>query len=502
MKIVLISPYTDIQTFGVRTLSACLKKEGHETRLLFLPSHFAKRYEGAALNQLTEFCNGAGLIGISLMTNFFDNVVQITQRLKRDLPDIPVLWGGVHPTIRPEECLDYTDMICVGEGEEMMPELARRIKNGQDYTGIKGLWFKKGNNVIKNGASSLIQNLDVIPFPDYDYTTHYILYGNHVVQMNEMLMKKYTSGLYMTMPTRGCPFSCAYCCNNTFNKVYAGQQRVRKRIIDNIIAELREAKKNLPFIKCIKFDDDAFFIYSEEEMAEFSQKYKKNVGLPLMVTGATPITITEKKMSLLVDAGLQAIRVGIQTGCERTKKLYKRYDSNEQVEKAVQIINRFRNYMRPPQYDIILDNPWEKEDDLIETLMFLVKLPVPYVLSLFSLTFYPGTELYEKAKNEGIIKDDLNDVYRKYYHSCKKTYANSLFFLLKKSAAIGLKISPRMMFLLTDQKFRQLKINWLVYYFLKFKLIINKVFYLSREGLKDIFKGDWSRILNHIGLKA
>lgn len=107
------------------------------------------------------------------------------------------------------------------------------------------------------------------------------------------------------------------------------QKFIRKRSIDNIIRELTEAKNNLPFIGHINFDDDSFFSYSEDEIREFCAKYRKDIGLPFRIGGVTPTTLSREKLSLLVNAGAVEVRMGIQTGSERTKKLYKRYYSNE-----------------------------------------------------------------------------------------------------------------------------------------------------------------------------
>lgn len=501
MKITLISPYSDLQAFGIRTMSACLKQEGHDVHLLFLPKHFTERYENKTLNEIVKLSKESNLIGISLMTNFFDNAVQLTQKLKENY-DIPILWGGVHPTIRPEECLNYADMVCIGEGEETIVELSNKMEDGQEYYDIRGIWFKDKEKIITSPIRPLIQSLDHIPFPDYDYRTHYILRNGCIQKMDIKLLNRHLGGIYMTMPTRGCPFRCAYCCNNTIHKMYPNQKPLRKRSINNIIKELIKAKKLLPFIDCIKFDDDAFFSLSINEIKEFCEKYKKNVSIPLIISGATPSTLNREKLSLLVNAGLNSIRMGIQTGSERTKKLYNRRHTNHQVERAVKIINEFKDRIKTPQYDIILDNPWETDEDLIETLMFLSKLPTPYRLSIFSLNFYPETELYIKAKMDGIITDDLKDVYRKHYHNCNRTYLNNLFFLLDNYASNGVGISSKIMFFLTNQKMRQLNLHWLLYILLKilvFPLTPTKRFnYLIQEGLKAIQKGNWSRIHRYI----
>ncbi|UCC94344.1 MAG: cobalamin-dependent protein, partial [Candidatus Omnitrophota bacterium] len=212
MKVTLISLYPSIEGFGIRTLSACLKREGHDTQLIFLRRDFWNRYNDETLNKVVELSKGADLVGISLMTNFFDNAIQVTQRIKKTL-NIPVLWGGIHPTIRPQECLDYADMVCIGEGEETLVDFLKRPISGQYFRNVEGMWFKDKENIIKNKLRMLNQDLDSIPFPDYDYERHYMLNNGSISKMDRGLLKRYTDGVYMTLPTRGCPFGCTYCCN-------------------------------------------------------------------------------------------------------------------------------------------------------------------------------------------------------------------------------------------------------------------------------------------------
>ena len=100
-----------------------------------------------------------------------------------------------------------------------------------------------------------------------------------------------------------------------------------------------------------------------------------------------------------------------------------------------------------------------------------------FQLTLYSLVFFPETELYKKAKKEGIIKDDLNDVYRKHYHGCKNTYLNRLFFLLNEYVIIGVGIAPKIMSFLTHKKTRQLQLHRPLFMILK---IIYPFFKINR----------------------
>jgi len=465
--------------YGMGTLSACLKKEGHNVQIIIMPANFPEKYPKESLNELVELSKNSELIGISLMSIFFKYGIQITQALKSTL-NVPVLWGGIHPTVQPEECLEYADMVCVGEGEEALVELVTKMENGQNYYDVIGIWFKENGKIIKNAIRPLIQNLDTIPLPDNDYENKYILSGGHIRAINEGLLTKHSAKgklTYKTMPTRGCLFECTYCCNSAFKKLYPNQNHIRKRSLDNVLRELMEVKN----AGRIKFVDDHFFSYSEQEIEDFCKKYKKTINLPLQVLGVTPTTFNQKKLALLVDAGLNYFRIGIQTGSENTKKLYKRSHSNKRVINIAKVVHEFK--IRRVSYDIIIDNPWESDDDIIETLMLLTKLPVPYNLNLFSLRLYPGTALYEMAKSNGIITDELTDDYCGDFYVYKKTYLNKLFLLMKKYAIRGKILSPKIMSLLTSRRLRRLKLHWLLYGIAKMKLIV-----ICGIPLKDIKK--------------
>jgi radical SAM superfamily enzyme YgiQ (UPF0313 family) len=464
MKISLISIIPGIHDYGMRTISACLKQAGHDVDLIFLLKEFYKKYSETSMNNLVKLTKGSDLAGFSVMSNFWDHAIQVTQKLK-DNYDFPILWGGIHPTVRPEECLDYADMVCIGEGEETVVELADKIQNKQYYYDVKGMAFNDKGKIIVNGTrerpgskkAAIIKSLDQIPFQDYDYRNHFILKGENIIKMDLKILEQ-CDYIYQTLPTRGCPFGCTYCVNNTILAKHPHQKSVRIRSVDNIIMELQEIKKNLPFIKMIQFSDDAVGLMSVDELSKFSKRYKEQIGLPLIIIGIVPAILTREKLSLLMDAGLIELGFGIQSASEITKKLYKRPHANHRVADAIKMVNEYRDQLKV-NYDIILDNPWDTDEDLIETLMFLSKLPTPFILNLCSLIFFPGTELYRKAKKEGLIKDDVKDIYGKHIFGCTNTYLNKLFRLLNDYALVGIGISPIIMFILTHKITRKLYLH-------------------------------------------
>jgi len=159
--------------------------------------------------------------------------------------------------------------------------------------------------------------------------------------------------------------------------------------------------------------------------------YKSEVGLPFQCL-AEPRTVTPEKMAVFVDAGMANIQIGVQTGSGRIKKMYGRPQTNEEIVSMGALIKRYLDRIRPPIYDFILDNPWETVEDKIETLQLLLQIPRPYFLQLFSLVFFPGTVLYERAKKEGLIRNERLEIYDQQYNRRRITYVNLLFSLFSR----------------------------------------------------------------------
>ncbi|MBN2055746.1 B12-binding domain-containing radical SAM protein, partial [bacterium] len=449
MKVTLVSPYSDITSLGVRFLSAVLKRAGHTPQIIFLPHRPAETltdetsqiYERDRLEAIAEACAGSGLIGISLMTNYFERARVLTDFL-RDRLTAPIIWGGIHPTIRPDECLDSADLVCVGEGEELIVELAESLAQNRSTAALANLGWRADGGLRLNKARPLILDLDALPYPDYDHGGHLVwdedsrrLRSVDIDLFREYLSRGHISRIrneiaYQTIATRGCPHDCSYCCNNALRDLYRGQQYLRRRSTGNILGELEEMRARFPFIKVIGFSDDSFFADNEAGIEAFARAYKERVGLPFFCLGS-PLTITRRKMVALVAAGMFGIQMGIQTGSESTKKLYNRSISNRAVIDAANIINEFSDVMIPPTYDFIIDNPLETREDLLQTIDLMLRLPRPHRLQIFSLVIFPETGIYRRLVEAGHIKPFGPEAYSREYHQHGATYLNLVLSLLR-----------------------------------------------------------------------
>lgn len=483
VDLVFFSTASDIQCYNIRRVSAYLKKHGFSTRIIFLPQPFSKRYSAKVLGEAVDLCKDARLIGISLMSNYWHNALQLIKAIK-DNYNVLVIGGGSHPSTNPEQCLEEVDMICVGEGDDTLLELTKRIRESNtDYSGIPNLQYKQNGQIIKNQLA-LFEKTDQIPTPDYELEDHYILFEDMIQPMTDNLFRCFYGEVYSTQFTFGCPYTCSFCIHNIYNKRF--KFRFRKRPIKNVIEELRYIKEKFPFFNQLRVDDDTFFFYSKEEMEYFRDEYKKYVNMPIYVTGGQPMVIKEELLRPMVEAGMTKLRMGIETGAERIQEMYQRKIPNRKILDACRIINKFKGL--DVGYDFILDNPWETEEETIETLKLILEIPHPYILGPFSLTFFPNTDIHLKAIADGIVKEN-DDTIGKHYYSIKNNYLNLMYYI------VDLRWIPKKfkLFLLKDSV-RSSKLSFLVIYSVKAIRIVRNRMDLLKYLMKYIIKLDYVRV--------
>ncbi|MFC1848980.1 B12-binding domain-containing radical SAM protein [candidate division CSSED10-310 bacterium] len=453
MKLLLVEiTCPDIRAFGVRSLASFVKTAGHTVNILFLPPFFEQLrpesgtvhlYPDRIITDFLKLSKQFDLVGISFLTYYFDRAVQLTQSI-HDKLDIAVIWGGIHATTRPEECLQHADMVCLGEGEEALVELLDTLERDGDIKAIKNICSRHKGQIFTNPVRPLIKDINSLPFPDYDLKTHYAysIFDDAIVPLNDRLMKFFSEAgplsqlgtyyQYKTMASRGCPHHCAFCCNSIYREMYRHEKYLRWRSNEMLFQEIESALQAVPYFNSIMFFDDSFFAMPNKVMKNFTAEYKERIGLPF-ATQSSPQTTNAQKLDYLTDAGMVYLEMGIQTGSDRINSMYKRKQTQAQVLQAAQAINAVTGKILPPDYHLILDNNWETDADVLETLDLVLRLPRPFGLKPSSLVLYPGTELFRIAQEEGLITDEKEDVYRKAFGAPKSTYLNLLILMVNYS---------------------------------------------------------------------
>ncbi len=406
MKITLISTSTFPADQGLRTISACLKRANHEVKMIFLPysEDYSKLYTKEVLDQLIMNSKGSSLIGINALASTSKRAEQLIHLFEAQ--NMPVIWGGPHPTFFPEECFKLCNMICIGEAEEAFIELAENLEKNQDITRIKNLWIRENGKESKNPVRPAPKGLDILAHPDYGIENHMILENNKLISFEE----RHLGGMIFFQTQRGCPLACSYCTNHILRDLYKENSSIlRSHSVDYVIEELSRLKNKFKSIQVFDIRDETFLVRPLPWIKDFAERYKKEVGIRFKCL-AEPASmsaegISEEKIRLLVNAGLTDIIIGIQSGSDNINfNVYKRFITSSQVIKCAEVVNKFKDKLTV-MYDIMASNPYEEKEDVLASIDLIKKLPKPFYLSVNNLIFFEGTPLYERAIKDNIIKD-------------------------------------------------------------------------------------------------
>lgn len=396
-NILLISLINSTDNIGLKYLNSALLSKGYSPNLLFYTSddrdYFGK-IAGFAVKENFD------VVGVSLMSRFFEKAAGLSAVLRSELSgDVPVVWGGTHPTIDPDGCKKYADYVCVGEAENVIDKFVDGLDGKTLAEDVTGFSSPGGDN----SACPSADDLDALSFPDHFSPNSFVTDGNEIREMDLRLFKNHSryKGTYMSVMTiRGCSYNCSYCCNKLLKEICG--KKIRKRSPQNVIEEieLNLSKTKIAF-NYIHIVDDCFALHNSDWLRTFVELYR-GIGVPITFR-ATPQLVTEEKIKILRDAPCGFALVGLQSGSARVnREIYNRRYSREAFLKCARTLHR--NSI-PAMYDIIVDNPYETKDDFKETVDVVGELPSSSYFFYFSLTFYKNTELYEKAKADGYDVD-------------------------------------------------------------------------------------------------
>jgi radical SAM superfamily enzyme YgiQ (UPF0313 family) len=366
------------------------------------------------IDEIAQGLAGADLVGYSSMTGYAELTRRIVARLREISPGTYQVWGGIHPIIHPEDAiLADVDAICTGEGEFAFEQLHAALSEGRDPTGVKNFWFRNGE-VIRNGFLPLmsVEDMESLPFPQYGEGEVIYRAGEGFVPMRTGDYLDNDGLGYTTLWSIGCPFHCSYCGNTKFIANDKAYKKIRHPSARYIVDEVKAARARFPHLSQVSFHDDSFMAIPYKRLEEFAELWKAELGIPFAVYGVIPNYVKQEKFELLTWAGMNRIRMGIQSGSQAILDFYKRPTPPDKILAAGKVNASFApKYHIPPAYDIIMDNPVETRQDVVDTLELLYAMERPFTLLIYSLKVIPNTGLEEAMKERGIDLDEIDDSY-------------------------------------------------------------------------------------------
>lgn len=260
-------------------------------------------------------------------TDVIDDVLTIVAHLRLET-DAFMIVGGTGASLEPERLIDSIDGICIGEGIDPFAEFIDAYLGGGDYRNLQNFWFRDATGLIKNPLRPLI-DVNQYPIPSIE-GVYYQIYRGHIYLRQE------PAYAYMFCSV-GCPMQCTYCSSPYLGTLQSGTY-CRTKSVPKIMEELSYYRSKGLSQELFFFDE--IFPWDVHFLEEFCRAYKAQIDVPFGCWGH-PAVITEHTIELLAGAGLQRIRIGIQTFSERLRLLYGRRETNTQIVNACRLLNKY-----------------------------------------------------------------------------------------------------------------------------------------------------------------
>ena len=371
------------ESLALTELSSALSAAGHETRLLLGDEERQLRRRIRAFSP--ELCI------IPCPVAGHERALLDARRVRQSAPDCPIVLGGTHATFHPELIeRAEVDVVCIGEAELPLVELARRVDSGEGWRDIPGLVLQVDGDVVQNPLGSPVGDLDDLPLPDRALYFRYPF-------LARLPWKKFSTG-------RGCVHDCAFCWNQTLNRMLPDDARfVRRKSPARAVAEVRDVQDRWP-LRLVHFSDDLFTVHPEW-VEEFAERYPAVVGLPFTCNTSVPL-VTERAVQALRRAGCAGVAIGVETGSEDLRmRILGKAVPNDDIREAARRIKGAG--MQLITYNMV-GSPGETVEDVLETIrlnreigtdLLRVNIAIPLPNTAFEDTAFSLGFLEERAQD-------------------------------------------------------------------------------------------------------
>lgn len=312
---------------------------------------------------------------------------QLIKYIHSIYPNKIIIAGGIHATIMYKQLarmFPYV-IIVIGEGEITLYELIKELsKNKPRIEKINGIAYTKKNKLIITKPRKLISDLDILPFPRH-----------------ELFFKDSdrTVGDILTM--RGCPFRCSFCC---LDKISGGI--VRKRSVENVINEILWMINQFPQMDTVWVHDDSFLLDNQRVIKFCKEVVKRKIKINF-ICSARVKPISMALIREMERAHFTLVLLGVESGSEDLLRKCHKGITKKDIINTVELFSKSNINIST---FLIVGLPGENKRTIKETSDFVKQLQkikyFYYSEDGAILTVYPGTEIYETAKQNKVLNDD------------------------------------------------------------------------------------------------
>lgn len=328
-------------------------------------------------------------VGVTAMTGSQIRWSLKASELVKQNSDVPVVWGGVHASILPQQTLQnqYIDIVVEGEGEETFLELVKVLSDKQPLDKVEGIWYKECDLVKQNPPRSFIDLNQQSPL------------AYHLIDLKKHMMSVSGRDALIFETSRGCPFSCTFCYNTCFNR-----KEWRALTAEETLWRLKRVVDEYG-VKAIAFSDDNFFASPDRARKILEGMVQQKLGI---VWGKGDIRLDllakldDDFLHLMERSGCLSLVVGIESGSQRIANLIRKEIN---VAAAIAVNRRLARHQMWTHYLFLIGIPGETEADLKETADLMLRLVADNpkaTIGVQILVPYPGTEIFDLCVQHGL----------------------------------------------------------------------------------------------------
>ncbi|MBI5145304.1 MAG: B12-binding domain-containing radical SAM protein [Candidatus Omnitrophica bacterium] len=398
--VILVYPKTGID-FGatvapphaVLTLAAPLEQKSYQVKII------DQRVDPFWLRHLQEYLQRKPIcVGISSMTGtqiyFALEIAKVVRNASNG--EIPIVWGGAHPSTVPEQTLEseYVDVVCIGEGDITFMELVEAFRGMRRLNDVKGIAFKEAEKTILTASRPLLDVETLLPVP-----WHLIDVESYIHR--DFYIKKIKRSLDIGQTSRGCPFQCGFCSSATLRQRKWRAMSVKKSLEERILEPVK------------RFNLDGIWIRDDEFYIDRNRTYQICEGIVnsrykiKWYTSGTRVDVfnlsSDEQIIMLKRSGANTLKFGAESGSNRILDLMQKGIYREDTLKANLKARRLGII---PAFALMIGFPTETFDDIHQTIDLFVKLKKDNPQAQFEViggyTAFPGTPLYDLSVKMGL----------------------------------------------------------------------------------------------------
>jgi anaerobic magnesium-protoporphyrin IX monomethyl ester cyclase len=374
---------------GLLYIASEIEQEGHTVEILDYQT------DSNAPIRLEKASESTDAVGITLTTDQIKPVAHLTSKIKAINSELPIIIGGPHCTILPKQTLSDikdADMSVIGDGEPVILEIIKWLQGYKELSDIQGIYYRENNQIKQGKSPHLIDKLDGIPFP-----------ARHLIERNRYgvspwgftLKNKVTS----IATSRGCPFECRFCANNTIKTT----QKYRQRSAEDVFKEIQQVGKEYRSIIIV---DDNFLADKTRAHQIFDLIIDSGVKVNFIIEGARVDSADNELYSKMKQAGVTTILYGVESGNQDVLDYYHKGITLTQIRTAVNLAHKMHFFVYA---SFILGAPIETKKHIDETIKFACSLPIDFAI-FGPLRYQAGSPLWTEAVNEKKIQDSQYNV--------------------------------------------------------------------------------------------